>query len=188
MIVLRLYLLLGLVGHKLVWELLKREPSRAPASTAVSPARRAVKLAKVAFLAGIIVQTLLPDILPISAEPFWVRTIGVIVYTAGLATAIVARMQLGTNWIDIEDARVLSGQQVVATGLYRYVRHPIYTGDLLLLLGLQLSLNSWLVLGVLLLAGVVAWRARHEEALLRAQLPGYAQYCATTARFVPFVF
>lgn len=188
MILLRLYLLLGLVGHKLVWEVLKREPGRAQATGPVSPARRLVKLAKMAFLAGIIVQTFLPDVLPISHDPYWLRLFGVAIYTVGLGTAILARVQLGANWIDVEDARVLSGQQIVATGLYRYVRHPIYVGDLLLLVGLELCLNSWLVLGVMVLAGAVAWRARHEEELLRAQLPGYTQYCAATARFVPFVF
>jgi protein-S-isoprenylcysteine O-methyltransferase Ste14 len=188
MILLRLYLLLGLVAHKVVWEVLKRGPAPARESTPVTPRVRLVKLAKIAFLAGIIVQTLLPDIVPIANDPRMLRTVGVVIYTLGLSIAILARVQLGANWIDIEDARVLSGQQIVATGLYRYVRHPIYAGDLLLLVGLQLSLNSWLVLGVIVLAFVVTGRAKHEEELLSAQLPGYAQYCAATSRFVPFLF
>jgi protein-S-isoprenylcysteine O-methyltransferase Ste14 len=188
MILLRLYLLLGLVAHKAVWEVLKRRPEAVQERAAISPGRRLVKMAKVAFLGGIILQTLLPDILPISDDPWRLRASGAVIYSLGLALAIVARIQLGANWIDIEDARVLSGQRIVATGVYRYIRHPIYTGDLLLLVGLELALNSWLVLGVGLLALVVAGRARHEEALLRAQLPGYDAYCAATARFVPFVF
>ena len=188
MILLRFYLLLGLIAHKLVWEILKRGPAPTAKREPVTMGRRLVKLAKVGVLGGIILQTLVPEIAPISDDPGALRLAGVLIYTVGLAVAIVARLQLGSNWIDIEDARVLRDQHVVATGLYRYIRHPIYTGDLLLLIGLELALNSWLVLGVIALAVVVALRARHEEELLRAQLPGYAQYCAETSRFVPFLF
>jgi protein-S-isoprenylcysteine O-methyltransferase Ste14 len=76
---------------------------------------------------------------------------------------------------------------VVSKGLYRFIRHPIYVGDLLLLIGLELSLNSWLVLGVILLLPVVIRQAVSEEKMLMRSLPGYETYCARTKRFIPFL-
>lgn len=179
---LRLYLLAGLVLHKLVWEIMKR---KAPGGARGPAAVRAVKLA---MLAGIVAQTLMPDVLPIAAGPAAWRLAGVVIYTAGLSLAVAGRVQLGANWSDIESAGVLANQVVVETGVYRYVRHPIYTGDLALLLGLELALNSWLVLGVVLLAPVVVRQALKEERMLAASLPGYAAYCSRTRRFVPFLW
>jgi len=180
---LRLCLLAGLVVHKVVWEILKRGVPRAPAT----PFRRFVKVGKMAVLAGIALQTLLPDILPIASSPQRLRAAGAVIYAAGLLTAVLARLQLGRNWSDIEAGEIQAGHQVIERGLYAYIRHPIYTGDLLLLLGLELALNSWLVLGLALLAPVVLREAIQEENALRAALPGYEAYCRRTRRFIPFV-
>ncbi len=189
MILLRLYLLAGLVAHKALWEALKQRGAGKPA---IKQERRPVRLqlvkcVKIAILLGILAQTMTPDILPITSSPFALRVIGVLTYTAGLAIAILGRVQLGPNWSDIEAARVAGEQAVVSHGLYRYIRHPIYTGDLLLLAGLELSLNSWLALGVGLLAPVVLLMAAREERMLAASLPGYEAYRARTKRFIPFV-
>ena len=125
--------------------------------------------------------------MPIRPEPRALQLIGVPIYTFGLLLALAGRIQLGENWADIEAATVWRTQTIVSTGPYRYIRHPIYAGDLLLLCGLELSLNSWLVLGVLLVAPVVIRQAIREERMLAGSLPGYDRYCASTKRFVPFV-
>jgi protein-S-isoprenylcysteine O-methyltransferase Ste14 len=188
MILIRFYLFAGLVAHKLIWEVMKRQQHqgrqpRRPRSLFLS----LLKTAKVVILVGVVAQTLLPEVLPIMGEPFPLRLIGVPLYTLGLIVAILGRLQLGENWVDIEVAQILPQQSVVATGVYRYVRHPIYIGDLVMLLGLELSLNSWLVLGIAALAPYVVWRAVGEERMLSQRLPGYDVYCARTWRFVPFV-
>lgn len=180
-------MLLGLLAHKAVWELLKRRDAPPPRMGPVTPGTRAVKLAKMATLACLLIQTLCLEVLPISREPGALRVAGAGIFAVGLATAMTARVQLGRNWVDLEDARVLPGQRVVERGIYRYIRHPIYTGDLVLLFGLELALNSWLVLGVAPLAAVVVWRTLGEEALLEERLAGYREYCGRTKRFIPFV-
>jgi protein-S-isoprenylcysteine O-methyltransferase Ste14 len=189
MIILRLYLLTGLLVHKLVWELLKRTPNSKTAEP--SPTQplslKLIKGVKIAILLGIIAQTLLPEILPIANDPFALRIAGVLIYTSGLLIAVLSRIHLGGSWSDIESGRVLQTQSVVSKGIYGYVRHPIYVGDLLLLGGLELSLNSWLVLGVALLAPVVLWKAVREENMLINELPGYRIYCSHTKRFIPFI-
>jgi protein-S-isoprenylcysteine O-methyltransferase Ste14 len=191
MTVVRFYLLAGLVVHKAVWELFKR---RQPVAAPTSPRARewpgvvaGAKAAKLLVLLGLVAQTLVPEVLPIATDGAPLRPLGLALYTLGLGTALLARMQLGANWADIESARVLPCQTVVSGGLYRYIRHPIYTGDLLLLAGFELSLNSWLVLGVALLIPFVVHSALREERMLRAALAGYDAYCARTKRFVPYV-
>ncbi|MCW5976883.1 MAG: isoprenylcysteine carboxylmethyltransferase family protein [Bryobacteraceae bacterium] len=186
MIWLRAYLFAGLVAHKVVWELLKRQGAP-PAKRQLSTRERLGKLAKQAILIGILVQTLFLDVFPIAEDAWGLRVAGTAIYTLGLLMAISARLQLGSNWSDIEAAQVKQEQAVVANGIYRWVRHPIYAGDLLLLFGLELALNSWLVLGVFVLAPVVLMQAVREEKMLVRNLPGYAEYCSKTWRFVPFV-
>lgn len=190
MILLRIYLLAGLIAHKVVWELLKGRAGsrRAAKKRAGQPLTLTfIKAVKIAILLGVMIQTLLPDVFPIMSQAFTLRLIGASVYTAGLLVAILSRIHLGGNWSDIEAGQVLGHQVVVSKGLYSYVRHPIYVGDLLLLLGLELSLNSWLALGVALLAPVVMWQAVREERMLVETLPGYDLYCAQTKRFIPFL-
>jgi protein-S-isoprenylcysteine O-methyltransferase Ste14 len=182
----RLLLFLGLVFHKGVWEVLKRTGG-ARGEILAPPGLRLVKALKVLVLGFLLAQTLFLDVLPISAPPAWLSFVGGVLFLAGLGLAVTARVQLGHNWLDIENPDVLPGQTIVERGIYRYVRHPIYAGDLLLIAGLELTLASWLVLLVVPLALVVFRRVLAEETLLLRTFPSYARYCATTKRFIPFV-
>lgn len=181
--ILRAYLLTGMVAHKVVWEVLKRHAERGPRQPF-----RLIKAVKVAVLAGLLLQSFLPEILPIAPDPFPLQVAGVCLFTLGLAVAVAARIQLGRNWSDVESATVLPQQELVAQGLYRYVRHPIYLGDILLLAGYELALNSWGVLLVLPLIAFVWRKAAQEEALLSSSLPGYGAYLQSSGRFLPPLF
>lgn len=178
---LRAYLLAGLAAHKVVWEYLKRAQPVAAPNAGPLP----IRIAKLLFLGGLISQALLPTFLPLTADPTPLQTAGALLFTMGLAVAISARVTLGTNWTDIEQGSVGTRHEVVARGLYRFIRHPIYTGDVLLILGFELAMNSWLVLIVLPLCGYVRMKAMDEESRLAAALPGYLAYCETTGRFLP---
>lgn len=81
-------------------------------------------------------------------------------------------------------------QHVVSTGPYAYVRHPMYSGAILLLLGAPLLLGSWwgVAVGVAAIA-LLAWRAVLEEETLKQELEGYADYAARVRyRLVPGVW
>jgi protein-S-isoprenylcysteine O-methyltransferase Ste14 len=187
MVFLKLYLLLGLILHKVIWEVLRKNAGEKPKENK-SLNLLAIKAVKIGILLGIIIQTLLPfDLFPVNENASALRLAGTIIYSIGLLTAIAARFQLGDNWANIETGQILQNQQVVAKGIYGFIRHPIYTGDLLLLLGLELALNSWLVVGVLVLAPLVMLKAIKEEKMLVAELSGYDAYCSRTKRFIPFV-
>lgn len=189
MIVFRLYLLAGLVLHKVVWISMKRRARsggvavRKVASLHVQIAR----LLKLAILILIAVQVFLPDVLPILDDPLVLRVLGGTIYSIGMIVAVLGRVQLGGNWSDIEVGRVGEQHQVVSHGVYGYLRHPIYVGDLLVLLGLQLALNSWGVLAVAAMAPPVLVRAIQEERVLHDVLPGYQEYVRRTKRFIPFI-
>jgi len=169
-----------MVLHKLVWEVLRRRDG-----TAGSPPFRPIKAVKIAVLGGLLLQCFLPEILPITNEPRVLRVAGAALLTLGLAVAVAARVQLGRNWSNVESATVLPGQQLVSAGLYRHIRHPIYIGDILLVAGYELALNSWLWLMVIPLTLFVWRKAAQEEALLEAGLGGYAAYLKTSGRFFP---
>lgn len=182
MIWLRSFLLLGLIAHKAVWEMLGRK------NRAAREPFRPIKALKVALLLGFLLQVFLPPLFPIAAVPAGLQVAsGVVLFTAGLALAVTARCQLGRNWANVESATVLPDQLLVARGVYRFVRHPIYLGDLALVTGFELALNSWLVVLAVPLAIYVWRKAAQEEQLLASKLPGYVDYLRRSGRFLPRV-
>jgi protein-S-isoprenylcysteine O-methyltransferase Ste14 len=186
---LRVILFLGLVFHKLLWELLKRRDgmTRVRRQSSGFLAKWLIKPLKALVLAFFVFQTLFLDLFPIVEHPFALRAMGTLIYFIGLGTAVLGRMQLGKNWVDLEDYQVLREQSLTINGIYGYIRHPIYTGDIVLLIGLQLALNSWLVLAVLIPLGIVVKQALAEEAVLSEGFPAYQAYCKRTKRFIPFI-
>ncbi len=187
--ILRWLLFLGLVFHKLLWEILKgkgaaRNAERQPEKGLL---KRAIKGLKALVLVCVAFQTLFLDLLPISGSPIPLRIVGTTIYVLGLAIAVAGRLQLGDSWIDLEDYQILREHTLVTGGIYRFIRHPIYVGDVLLLVGLELALNSWLVVAVLVPLSVAVRQALAEELLLSRAFPGYDAYCRRTKRFIPFI-
>ena len=85
---------------------------------------------------------------------------------------------------------VSATQTVITTGPYAVVRHPMYTGALVLFVGIPLALGSlWGLLATVLVTGVLAARLLDEEKLLVEELSGYEAYRHTTRfRLIPYVW
>lgn len=81
-------------------------------------------------------------------------------------------------------------QTVISTGPYRLVRHPMYAGAILLILGIPLALGSyWGLLLCVPMVAVIIWRLIDEEKYLSKNLAGYIDYCAMTRhRLVPGIY
>src|SRR4051812_22347801 len=72
---------------------------------------------------------------------------------------------------------VARDQQVVSTGPYAVVRHPMYAGALVMMVGMPIALGSWwALLPVAAVVAVIVARLLDEESLLVARLPGYSEY------------
>lgn len=86
--------------------------------------------------------------------------------------------------------QTVEGQKVISTGLYALVRHPMYVGVLVMMIGVPLALGSWWGLLVLvLLLPVLAWRILDEEATLKVELSGYQAYMQKVRyRLVPYLW
>ena len=188
MIILRAILVAGLLLHKVVWEVWKQRGSVVSRPTApVGPVKRIMKGAKTVFLAFLVVQAAGLKVLPIPGRASGRRCGGLILFVVGVGMAIAGRVQLGSNWSNIEDGQVRADQALETRGIYRIVRHPIYAGDSLLLFGLELALNSWLVLAMFGPLIMFIRRALAEEAMLTEAFPSYAAYRKRTWRFIPFL-
>jgi protein-S-isoprenylcysteine O-methyltransferase len=106
--------------------------------------------------------------------------------TIGLSVRWISILTLGRLFS--VDVAIHAEHTLVQTGLYRYIRHPSYTGLLLAFLGLGISFANWLSLTALVvpITGAIINRiAKEESALLQALGTSYADYCARTKRLVP---
>src|SRR5262249_48487265 len=85
------------------------------------------------------------------------------------------------------NVRVEEGQKVVSTGMYGFVRHPMYFAALLLLIGTPLALGSWLTLILVPFSlPILIARILNEEKVLVRELPGYTDYqTKVTTRLIP---
>ena len=177
--------LAGFVIFSLYWELEARKA--AEASSTESTASRAfhVTFANLALLLIILPVRGLGRCLPLSP---WVMLAGLAVETAGLAFTIWARRCLGRNWSGRIAIKV--GHQLVRSGPYRLLRHPIYTGILAMYLGIAIVTGEWLALVGMAMGLLAYWRKiRLEEAALDAAFgPQYQTYRRQTWALVPGVY
>lgn len=186
----RILLLLGLASHKFLWEYLKVQGGHAQVKDEdVKTQTRIIKGVKTGVLLGFFIQTAFFDSLfPFSVQPTALRLVGLGIFAAGWIIAVRARLELGDRWSNVEDSQVPVGKGLVTSGVYSVIRHPLYLGDILLVLGLELALNSWLVLGTIFPILYSVKQAIKEEQLLEREFPEYGEYRARTKRFIPFVF
>lgn len=112
--------------------------------------------------------------------------IGAVVFASGIALAIWARVHLGRNWGMPMTQK--AEPELVTSGPYRFVRHPIYSGLLAGLLGTALATNLIGVIIVAILGGYFYYSASVEEKNLIATFPAaYPAYRSRTKMLIPFV-
>jgi len=109
-----------------------------------------------------------------SAVPAAVSVVGDVLVGAGLLVSMITTIQNGYAAANIT---VESGQKVVSTGVYSVVRHPMYFGNVVMMIGVPLALGSyWALLFVIPGLAVLATRILDEEKALGQDLDGYDEY------------
>jgi len=116
---------------------------------------------------------------------FWV---GIAVLVTGIVLRRLCFRALGQSFTG--EVRVRAEQRVITSGPYRWVRHPAYTAGILMIVGVALTLGTWLgaVIALPLTVGGYWYRVRVEERALMDTLgPAYREYASRTWRFIPFI-
>jgi len=112
---------------------------------------------------------------------------GVGLCLAGIGFAVWARLYIGSNWGMPMSLR--EGHELVTSGPYAYVRHPIYAGLMLAMIGSAFTLSLLWLLALPLYFAYFIFAARSEEKTMLAQFPdAYPVYRRRTEMLIPFVF
>jgi protein-S-isoprenylcysteine O-methyltransferase Ste14 len=122
-----------------------------------------------------------------STVPAALCVLGNVLVGVGLGAVVLVASQ---NHYASTTVQVEAGQSVVSTGLYGLVRHPMYTANTIMLVGIPLALGSyWALIFVVPGVVVLASRIRDEESMLRQELSGYHDYTLKVRyRLVPCVW
>ena len=113
--------------------------------------------------------------------------IGLALFAAGLALAIWARVCIGRNWGTPMSQK--TEPELVTSGPYRSIRHPIYAGILLALIGTSAAISLYWLIAAAVLAAYFVYSAIAEERYLVSQFPdAYPAYQRSTTMLIPFLF
>ena len=125
--------------------------------------------------------------LPAATWPLWAGT-GAAITLTGLLFTVWARMHLGNNWSDVVSIKV--DHELITSGPYRLVRHPIYTGLIGAMIATGVAVGTaTALLGTALIAFGLWQKARMEEGFLTTELgaDAYGPYCRRVPMLVPFL-
>ncbi len=134
-----------------------------------------------------VVATFIPFAIPVLSRP--VNDPGIMLFAnlvtiSGMIISLYSVCALGRNLSIIPQARSL-----VQNGPYKIIRHPVYLGELIAILGIVLARFSFSAAAVFcLLAAAQVYRALQEERVLAVTFPEYASYSIKRARFIPGIF
>lgn len=122
-----------------------------------------------------------------STVPVWACLLGDVLVVAGLSIAMLVIVE---NSYAAATVTVEAGQTLVSGGLYGFVRHPMYVGNVVMMIGMPLALGSYWGLFVLIPGiMVLVFRILDEEKLLTQELSGYREYAQRVPyRLVPYVW
>ena len=151
------------------------------------PVQKVVSAVLGLSLVALIVVSVLDHRFGWSRVPTTISLVGDVLVAIGLGVSMLVVIQNGyaASTISVE-----SGQKLVSTGVYAFVRHPMYTGIVIMMLGIPLALGSYWGL-VFVLPGLIglAVRIGDEEQLLSQELDGYSEYAQQVHyRLVPCVW
>jgi protein-S-isoprenylcysteine O-methyltransferase Ste14 len=156
-----------------------------PTATRRSRGRRVALL--IIVIGGVAIRTLRPGGLNgLTVGSPVLRGIGAALVACGLGTAVWARVAMGRNWgMPMSEKEQ---PELVTSGPYRLIRHPIYSGILLATIGTALAVSLGWLLPAAVIAAYFGYSATVEERILTEQFPDtYPGYRAQTKMLIPFL-
>lgn len=173
------------VVFSLYWEIAAKNAAKAKSSESNSSRGIHVILANAALVLEIIQMPKMGRFLPLS---FPIMAGGCGVEVLGLLLAVWARRHLGRNWSGEISIKV--GHELIRTGPYKMLRHPIYTGLLTMYAGTAVVSGTWLAVVGLVIGVFAYWRkVRMEEVNLRAEFgEDYDVYVHEAWALIPLVY
>ena len=117
-----------------------------------------------------------------------ISIIAAIFAVAGVSLAIWARIYLGRNWSGYVTYK--KNHELVTSGPYKYIRHPIYSGVMLMLIGTWLSFPTDWFSGLFIIYIIIfLWRTKREEKIMiRLFGKRYKDYMKRTKRLIPWIY
>jgi protein-S-isoprenylcysteine O-methyltransferase Ste14 len=162
-------------------------PSERWSVRSVGSRRRLALGARVWILTAIVVFSLRRVAFHPYQFPQPVREVGAVICVAGVAVAIWARLILGRSWGMPMSTH--SEPTLIRSGPYARVRHPIYAGLLLAMVGSMLASGLGWLIALVVTTFYFVYALRVEESDLRASFPReYPDYAAHTRRLIPFIY
>lgn len=114
----------------------------------------------------------------------WLQPVFLIFSGIGFILIVISLLHLNTNLSPFPKPK--KNAKLVTTGVFKYIRHPIYSGILFFLFFLSLYFSSFYKLGIVLLLMILFWfKSSYEEQQLSLKYPGYSNYRQRTGRFFP---
>ncbi|HEY7014516.1 MAG TPA: isoprenylcysteine carboxylmethyltransferase family protein [Streptosporangiaceae bacterium] len=116
----------------------------------------------------------------------WLQGVGLAVFLLGLALAIWARVYLGRNWGMPMSQKV--DPELVTAGPYRRIRHPIYSGIILAMIGTTIAVSLYWLVAVVLIGAYFLYSAIVEERSMARLFPdSYPEYKRSTKMLIPYI-
>lgn len=115
------------------------------------------------------------------------KIIGTILFILGVYLSVWARRYIGINWG--MPMSLKENPELITTGPYKHIRHPIYSGIMLATLGTALAVNYWWLILLLLAGSYFIYSAFTEEKDMKKQFPHkYEDYIKSSKMLIPYIF
>lgn len=116
----------------------------------------------------------------------WLQGIGLALFCSGLGLALWARLRLGRNWGTPMSRK--ADPELITSGPYRRIRHPIYTGIILAMIGTAVGVSLYWLIAVTVLSGYFVYSAVTEERYMTGRFPDtYPEYKRSSKMLMPFI-
>lgn len=190
-LILKILVLIALIRVRMYWSAAESEANLKIPSTITRRTRfrNWFRVIEIVFYGTLLIQVFVHPLLPFESNMV-TRVLGATLFLGGVWLSIEGRRALGENWNHMIDYQVKQKQELVTEGIYKYSRHPIYAGFLLMLVAVQVILHSWLwIMVVITIFPFIYLQSKKEESILARHFPKeYLRYLHSSKMFFPYIF